>query len=270
MFKSLFGKKEIPRPAAPEGQVLYAIGDVHGRADLLVLLLEAILEEAREHGRPTTIIGLGDYVDRGPGSREVLELLAGLSHAQGPELRLLRGNHEETLLRFLEDASRGAMWCSYGGRETLQSYGVEPPEEDDDAEGWEAARVQFAEALPDSHRDLLKSMGFTYEAGDYFFCHAGARPGVRLSDQTEADLLWIRGSFLDDKGRFDKIIVHGHSVGEEVQADHRRIGVDTGAYATGALTAVKLEGKGQFLLQTVRTRENTFRVVKRVLERPVQ
>jgi serine/threonine protein phosphatase 1 len=113
-------------------------------------------------------------------------------------------------------------------------------------------------------------MGLTYEAGDYFFCHAGARPGVPLSEQTEADLLWIRGSFLEDKKRFDKVIVHGHSVGEEVQADHRRIGVDTGAYATGALTAVKLEGQGQFLLQTIRTRENTFRVVKRVLERASQ
>ena len=270
MFKSLFGKKEIPRPAAPEGQVLYAIGDVHGRADLLVILLEAILEEARAHGRPTTIIGLGDYVDRGPGSREVLELLVGLSHAQGPELRLLRGNHEETLLRFLEDAGKGAAWCDYGGRETLRSYGIEPPEKADDAAGWEAARVRFAEAIPTSHLDLLKSMGLTYEAGDYFFCHAGARPGVPLSEQTEADLLWIRGSFLEDKKRFDKVIVHGHSVGEEVQADHRRIGVDTGAYATGALTAVKLEGQGQFLLQTIRTRENTFRVVKRVLERASQ
>lgn len=265
MFKSLFGKKEVPRPAAPEGHVLYAIGDVHGRADLLVILLEAILEEARAHGRPTTIIGLGDYVDRGPGSREVIELLVGLSHAQGPQLRLLKGNHEETLLRFLDDAGRGATWCEYGGRETLQSYGVEPPEEADDVAGWEAAQAQFAAALPPSHLELLTSMAVTYEAGDYFFCHAGARPGVPLNEQDEADLLWIRGSFLDDKRRFDKVIVHGHSVGEEVQADHRRIGVDTGAYATSALTAVKLEGRGQFLLQTIRARDNTFRVVKRVL-----
>lgn len=268
MFKSLFGKKEIPRPAAPEDRVLYAIGDVHGRADLLVILLEAILEEARGHGRPTTIIGLGDYVDRGPGSREVLELLVGLTHAQGPELRLLRGNHEDTLLRFLEDAGRGPPWCDYGGRATLASYGVEAPEAADDEAGWEAAREQFAAVLPASHLELLKSMGVSYEAGDYFFCHAGARPGVPLNEQAESDLLWIRQSFLDDKRRFDKVIVHGHSVGEEVQADHRRIGVDTGAYATSSLTAVKLEGRGQFLLQTIRTRENAFRVVKRVLGAP--
>lgn len=265
MFKSLFGKKEIPRPEAPEGRVLYAIGDVHGRADLLVILLEAILEEARAHGRPTTIIGLGDYVDRGPGSREVMELLVGLSHAQGPELRLLRGNHEDTLLRFLDEPRHGAAWCDYGGRETLASYGVEAPEAADDSAGWAAASARFAEVLPASHLELLKGMAVTYEAGDYFFCHAGARPGVPLGEQVESDLLWIRGSFLEDKRRFEKVIVHGHSVGEEVQADHRRIGVDTGAYATGALTAVKLEGRGQFLLQTIRTRENTFRVVKRVL-----
>ena len=182
----------------------------------------------------------------------------------------LVGNHEVALLLYLDGHLSRETWLGYGGRETLQSYGVEPPEKDDDAEGWEAARAQFAEALPASHLDLLKAMGVTHVAGDYFFCHAGARPGVPLGDQTEADLLWIRGSFLDDKGRFDKVIVHGHSVGEEVQADHRRIGIDTGAYATGALTAVKLEGKGQFLLQTIRTRDNTFRVVKRVLERPVQ
>lgn len=267
MFKSLFGKKEIPRPAAPEGEILYAIGDVHGRADLLVILLEAILEEARQHGRPTTIIGLGDYVDRGPGSREVLELLVGLTHAKGPRLVLLRGNHEDTLLRFLENPGLGATWCDYGGRPTLASYGVEAPETADDPDGWEAARAKFAQALPDSHLELLKSTALTFEAGDYFFCHAGARPGVPLADQTEADLMWIRGSFLEDKRRFDKVVVHGHSVGEEVQADHRRIGVDTGAYATSALTAVKLEGQGQFLLQTIRTRENTFRVVKKVLER---
>ena len=134
--------------------------------------------------------------------------------------------------------------------------------------GWEAARVQFAAALPASHLELLKSMGVSYEAGDYFFCHAGARPGVPLNEQAESDLLWIRQSFLDDKRRFDKVIVHGHSVGEEVQADHRRIGVDTGAYATSSLTAVKLDGRGQFLLQTIRTRENAFRVVKRVLGAP--
>lgn len=265
MFKSLFAKKEIPRPSAPDGRVLYAIGDVHGRADLLVILLEAILDEVKTHQRPATIIGLGDYVDRGPGSREVLELLAGLSHAQGPELRLLRGNHEDTLLRFLENASQGPSWCDYGGRATLASYGVEAPEASDDTEGWEAARAQFAEALPASHLELLRTMATSYEAGDYFFCHAGARPGVALNEQTESDLLWIRQSFLEDKRRFDKVIVHGHSVGEEVQADHRRIGVDTGAYATSALTAVKLEGTGQFILQTIRARENSFRVAKRVL-----
>lgn len=245
--------------------MIYAIGDVHGRSDLLSILLDAILEEFNTQGKPTTIIGLGDYVDRGPGSREVLELLSSLSLAGGPEVILLRGNHEETLLRFIAEPSMGPAWCEYGGRETLASYGVDAPQAADDVEGWEAARNAFATALPDPHVDLLENMPVSYEAGDYFFSHAGARPGIPLNEQTDNDLMWIRQSFLDDKKRFDKIIVHGHSVGEEVQADHRRIGIDTGAYATSALTAVKLEGTGQFLLQTVRTRHNNFRVVKRVL-----
>lgn len=245
--------------------MIYAIGDVHGRADLLALLLEAILEEVTPGGPIAAIVGLGDYVDRGPDSRGVLDLLASVRGAQGTQLHLLRGNHEDTLLKFLDDASVGRSWCEYGGLETLASYGVYPPEASDDAEGWEAARLAFKTALPQAHLDLLSSTTTFYEAGDYFFCHAGARPGVPLEEQTDHDLMWIRKSFLDDTKRFSKVIVHGHSVGEAVQADHRRIGVDTGAYATSALTAVKLAGHRRFLLQTRRSANNTFKVGRSVL-----
>lgn len=244
--------------------MIYAIGDVHGRADLLALLLEAILEEVTAGGN-ATIVGLGDYVDRGPDSRGVLDLLASVRRAQGAKLHLLRGNHEDTLLKFLDDASVGHSWCEYGGLQTLASYGVQPPEDDDDASGWEETRRAFRAALPQAHLDLLNSTTASYEAGDYFFCHAGARPGVPLEEQTDQDLMWIRKAFLDDSKRFSKVIVHGHSVGEAVQADHRRIGVDTGAYATSALTAVKLDGPRRFLLQTRRSANNTFKVGRSVL-----
>lgn len=264
-MKNLLSKKEVQPPSTPDGRVIYAIGDIHGRADLLALLLEAILEEVTVEEGAATVVGLGDYVDRGPDSRGVLELLAALRGVSNLDLRLLRGNHEDTMLKFLDDATAGRSWCEYGGRETLASYGVQPPENPDDAGGWEAARAAFKAAIPQAHLDLLNDTTASYEAGDYFFCHAGARPGVPLEEQSDHDLMWIRKSFLDDTKRFSKVIVHGHSVGEAVQADHRRIGVDTGAYATSALTAVKLVGPRRFLLQTRRSPNNTFKVGRSVL-----
>ena len=241
-----------PKPAVPQGLVVYAIGDVHGQADLLAALLDPIIREAAERGHSTALVCLGDYVDRGPASRQVIEALIASKAAPGLEARFLRGNHDQSLLDFLAEPATGPDWCEFGGRETLASYGVTPPRVRDAPEQWEKAREDLAAALPASHLAFLQKSELSLELGDYFFAHAGARPGVPLSDQSDRDLMWIRQPFLGDDRRFEKVVVHGHTPAEAVHADHRRIGLDTGAYATGVLSAVRLEGEDRRLIQAKR------------------
>jgi serine/threonine protein phosphatase 1 len=150
-------------------------------------------------------------------------------------------------------------WCDFGGRETMTSYGVAIPSIREQAE-WDGLRQEFTAAIPDEHVEFLKGLELTYELGDYFFVHAGARPGVPLSDQAEQDLLWIRQPFLDDRRAFEKVVVHGHTPADEAYADHRRIGLDTGAYATGVLSAVRLEGEGRRLVQTRRLPDGVIKI----------
>jgi serine/threonine protein phosphatase 1 len=255
----MFGRFLKPKraaPAVPEGIVAYAIGDIHGRADLLRLLLQRIVtestERAAEAGSRSVVIGLGDYIDRGPESREVIDLLVGLSEIKAFESHFLRGNHDQTLLDFLEEPQTGPSWCEFGGREALMSYGVRPPAGRADANVWKDARDALAAAMPPAHLSFFKRLKASLEVGDYFFAHAGARPGVPLNAQAETDLIWIREPFLSDGRAFDKVVVHGHSAGELIHVDHRRINVDTGAYATGQLTAVRLEGTDRSFLFTRR------------------
>jgi serine/threonine protein phosphatase 1 len=242
-----------PPARLPDGLVAFAIGDIHGRADLLTPLLEQILSSA-DQDRPgqTTIIFLGDYVDRGPASREVLALLEALARTRRHQLRFLMGNHDRLVLDFLADPRIGPTWSEFGGRETLASFGVEPPRARENLEAWEHARRAFLAAIPPAQVNFLRSLEMSCELGDYFFAHAGARPGVSLALQEEQDLLWIRESFLKDRRRFAKVIVHGHTPAEDAYADDRRIGLDTGAYATGVLSAVRLVGDRRELLQTQR------------------
>ena len=255
----MFGRFLKPKrfaPAVPEGIVVYAIGDIHGRADLLRLLLQRIVTESAERGaiagaRPV-VIGLGDYIDRGPESREVIDLLVELSAIKAFESHFLLGNHDQTLLEFLNDPQRGPAWSEFGGREALMSYGVRPPAGRADAAAWEEARDALAVALPASHLAFFRGLTPSLEIGDYFFAHAGARPGVPLHAQSGEDLIWIREPFLSDPKPFEKVVVHGHSAGELIHVDHRRINVDTGAYATGQLTAVRLEGTDRSFLFTRR------------------
>jgi serine/threonine protein phosphatase 1 len=251
MFSSLF-KKPVAA-SLPEGVVLFAIGDMHGRPDLLKLLLSAIVDEvdAARPGLRMIVVGLGDYIDRGPGSKEVVELLVQLRGMAGLETHFLRGNHEETLLNFLEDPMVGPDWSSFGGREALASYGIEAPARPDPT-AWAAAQAAFIAALPPAHRAFFASLESCFSLGGYFFAHAGARPGVALEKQSEADLLWIRGPFLSSNKAFSQVVVHGHSPDVAAHADHRRIGIDTGAYATGVLTALRLEGTSRHLIQTQR------------------
>lgn len=250
MFSSLFKKPAPKNASTPENEVVFAVGDIHGRADLLRALTPAIWKARGEKdGKHTTVVFLGDYIDRGPSSDEVLDILIGLENSKAVDWVFLRGNHEQALLDFIEDPEAGPSWGDWGGRETMASYGVDAPH-GGDARLWRMARDRLEAAIPKAHLAFLRGMPLRHEIGDYFFAHGGARPGVPLDKQEDWDLLAIRQPFLQSSRAFEKVVVHGHSISTEAHSDHRRIGIDTGAYATGALTAVRLEGEGRRLLQT--------------------
>jgi serine/threonine protein phosphatase 1 len=238
-------------PHAPPGEVLYAIGDVHGRADLLAPLLAAIWRDVETSGAKTpVVIPLGDYVDRGPESFQVLELLLAARDTGEVEFRPLMGNHEQIMLGFLEDPAVGPAWVKHGGAETLRAYGVASPAPMvQDPEAWRQVQTAFAKAIPKRHRRFLEDLEVCHERGDYFFAHAGVRPGVSLADQKDTDLLWIRAPFLQDAKGLEKIVVHGHTAEMKPMFKDCRIGLDTGAYATGRLSAVRLEGGARRILQ---------------------
>jgi len=245
-----------------DGRLIYAIGDVHGCYDLLRDLLALI---ARDHalrgapGRPTLVF-LGDYVDRGPQSAQVLEALAWLRRRPDLEVRLLKGNHEQALLQFLEEPVGAGPWLVYGGAETLAAYGVAPPQPDDHALEFVRARDELLDRMPAAHLTLLQGLELVIEAGDYAFVHAGIRPGVPLERQSERDLLWIRKGFLDAPGPFAKVIVHGHSWdGEAPQLGRHRLGLDTGAFATGVLTAMRLFDGEREVLQARRPLQDVWK-----------
>lgn len=231
-------------PANVEGELVYAIGDIHGCYDLMKALLAQIANDfaARAAGRRPILIFLGDYVDRGPDSAKVIEALLWLTRRPDLDVRLLKGNHEQAMLGFLDDPSTGPPWLRFGGAETLASYGVLTPEADEGEAGLARARDELLERMPASHLKLLQDLELMLQVGDYAFVHAGVRPRTALAGQDEQDLLWIRKPFLEARGPFEKVIVHGHTwISDRPQVFDHRIGVDTGAFATGALTALRLE-----------------------------
>jgi serine/threonine protein phosphatase 1 len=248
----LFGsKRNTKAPAAPDGAVVWAVGDIHGRYDLGSALVNWMLGDLRR-SEPSraVLVFLGDYVDRGPQSRDVLDLLWALKEMPGIETHFLRGNHEERLEAVLGAPELAVSWCDYGGVETLQSYGASPPALRDDVDGWAAAVDVLNRNMPDRHRRFLEQQELSFTLGDYFFAHAGARPGVPLDQQDPHDLMWIRQEFLAHRKRFEKVVVHGHTPSKAVEADARRINLDTGAYVTGVLTALRLEGDQRRFAQT--------------------
>ncbi len=251
MFARLFGKRTSAAPPSTGGRLVYAVGDVHGRADLLSTLVRELVRdaEASAPAQPPLLVFLGDYVDRGPGAAEVVETILDLTRGSQFEVRALKGNHEEALLQFLDAAAFGVTWAEHGGSSTLASYGVQPPAARTDLEAWARARDAFDAALPPHHRDFYTGLELMVEVGGYAFVHAGVRPGVPLARQAEKDLLWIRGEFLQAPGPFGKVIVHGHTPMEAPQVTRHRLGLDTGAYATGVLTAARLDETGQKIIQ---------------------
>lgn len=230
--------RQTPPRTAP-GQRLYVIGDVHGRLDLLDRKIDAVCEDLRQHPHPDSrLIFLGDYVDRGPASAQVVERLLHLDALQGTIF--LKGNHEVLLERALDDPGVIIGWCEWGGLETLHSYGVTPrirPSPDD----CPALARELAAAVPSRHRAFFAGLPLTHVSGDYVFVHAGLRPGLPLVDQSADDLLWIRDEFLTHSRPFEKFVVHGHTPVMEPDARRNRINIDTGAYATGRLTCLVLE-----------------------------
>jgi serine/threonine protein phosphatase 1 len=253
MLRNLLRREKAssrPPAAVPEGTRVYAIGDIHGSAHLLDALCERIADDAG-HGGPErkVLVYLGDYVDRGLESPRVIDtLIAG--PPPGFEQVCLMGNHEEAMFGFLEDISVGPMWLRNGGGETLLSYGVSLPNSGDVAARLEAARQDLRARLPRAHLDFLRGLQLFHIEGDYLFVHAGVRPGVDLGDQHRNDLLWIREDFLRSNADLGHMVVHGHTIATDPQVRANRIGIDTGAYATGVLTCLVLEGTERRFLQT--------------------
>lgn len=237
-------------PGTANGDRIYAIGDIHGRFDLLRVLLEDITAHVRTlpPARSSQIIVLGDMIDRGPESREVLEYLYRAQRRR--KVTVLLGNHEEIMLRAL-DGEPGVMksWLRFGGDATLRSFGIEPPSPHREFDPNELAR-QLRAAMPEKWLEWLRTRPISAQSGDYFFCHAGIRPGTPINRQTRSDMLWIRDDFLASDEAHGVVVVHGHSISPDVELRHNRIGVDTGAYHTGMLTAVYLEGKTCGILST--------------------
>ncbi len=237
----------------PPGQRVYAIGDVHGRLDLLKALLDKIEKDCRENPpQAAALVCLGDYVDRGPYSKQVVRtLIRGLPASF--QVTLLKGNHEDLLLSFLRNPYAGLNWLENGGDATLVSYGV-PKHLVQDAFRHPDALLEAARAfrmvLPVGHLLFYQSLALYHRVGDYFFVHAGVRPGCALEHQREQDLLWIRSDFLDWPGDYGAVVVHGHTPSRFPENRKNRIGLDTLAYATGRLSAVALEGSKRWFLTT--------------------
>lgn len=247
LLARLFNRRTT-EPAVPHGTRVYAIGDVHGRADLLEALLDRIWSDAGRASRHNVLVFLGDYIDRGLQSRQVIARLVTF-HRPGWHMVALRGNHDQMLLDFLDDPHVYQSWRDFGAPETLISYGVKPPSFER-AELYGEARDTLARALPDSHLDFLRTRPYAHVIGGYVFAHAGLRPGVPLEAQSPKDLMWIRDEFIASERAFDKVVVHGHTPSPRPVVMPNRIGVDTGAYATGCLTAVVLEGSEHTFLST--------------------
>ena len=225
----------------------YAVGDIHGRLDLLNLLIERIEQDisARPQAK-TFIIFLGDLIDRGPESAGVVERLRTYRPA-GARTIFLGGNHEEVLLRIL-DGSRGVLpsWLKFGGAECAESYGMDPValrKLDEDS-----AIALLQAKIPREHREFLESFADTFRFGDYLFVHAGIRPGIGLEEQDRSDLRWIREPFLGDAKEHGFIVVHGHTIVPRVEERRNRIAIDTGAYHSGVLTALAVEDDQRWYL----------------------
>jgi serine/threonine protein phosphatase 1 len=246
-IRQLWAPKEAnPLPYVPDGERVYAIGDIHGRLDLFAALIRAIEEDDRARGlADVTVILLGDLIDRGPHSAGVLKAVRMWQAVR--KLRVICGNHEEMFLDSFDDLNVFRGFMLYGGRETVLSYPV-------DAAAFEAAELEEAQAMmigavPREDIEFIARFEDYVVIGDYLFVHAGIRPGQPLQEQSPQAMRWIREPFLSHAGLHDRIVVHGHTICDEVELERNRIGIDTGAYMSGRLTAIGLEGDQRWLIE---------------------
>lgn len=228
--------KKYPKSAPLKpGRRVYAIGDIHGCRAQMERLLDRIADDLDGYAGKSRLVFLGDYVDRGPDSAGVIERLVS-GDLPGDKQHFLIGNHEAAMLEAMDGQAQG--WLTYGGVQTLESYGV------NNKKLFRASSIRevIEENVPEAHLDFLRSLKLKTRIGNYLFVHAGVRPGVAIKDQEARDLLWIRDEFLKSKKDHGVIVVHGHTIAAEPQHRKNRIGVDTGCYSSGTLTAVRLEG----------------------------
>ena len=242
-------RSAVSRPALPAGQRVYAIGDVHGclaELDQLLTMIDA--DDATRARAATTLIFIGDLVDRGPASAQVVERVIGLQ-ASGRDVRVLAGNHEEVFAGALAGDDKALrMFCRIGGQATALSYGIAADAYE--RSNYDEIAALLARHVPAAHRLFLAALANTITIGDYTFVHAGVRPDLPLDEQRDEDLRWIRAPFLDYDRPLDRMIVHGHTIADEVERRPHRIGIDTGAYDSGRLSALGLEGEDVWHLQT--------------------
>lgn len=255
MLKALLRRKPRVAPpietaALPDGMRVYAIGDIHGRRDLLDELLDMIVADDRARGAADThLVFLGDLMDRGPESAGVIDRAIELSETLGDSVHFLMGNHEEVYLGAATgDEKLLRFFCKIGGRETILSYDITPQDYNNLSIGELAERIP--DLIPRRHIEFVSSFEDRIVLGDYAFVHAGVRPGRSIGEQKPRDLRWIREEFLVDETPHDKLIVHGHTITDDVEECSNRIGIDTGAYMSGMLTALCLEGRERWYLKT--------------------
>lgn len=253
LSKILRAERDLPARVADIGadRRVYAVGDVHGRCDLLIEMLDMIEADCRARGAVGSIqiILLGDLIDRGPDSAGVIDLMLELLPLR-PHVLCLKGNHEEVFELALDGDMQalGFFLRAMGGRETLLSYGMTPETLDGPVDAVLHAAV--LEHVPSAHREFLRNLPDSYAVGDYLFVHAGIRPGVPLPEQVDSDLRWIREEFLGSRADHGRMIVHGHTITQDIDERPNRIGIDTGAFASGHLTAIGLEGTDRWFLST--------------------
>lgn len=237
-----------PQARVPAGQRVYAIGDIHGRLDLFEQLLSVIEADDAARGQADTrLVLLGDLIDRGPDSCGVVERAMALM--QGGKVRVLAGNHEEMLLGSLQDEETLRHFLRHGGKETMFSYGLK--QDDYGTAKLDLLRKRLNELVPPSHIAFMRAMENQIAYGDYLFVHAGIRPGVPLDKQMVSDLRWIRREFLDHDEPHSHIVIHGHTITDEPVIRANRVGIDTGAFASGRLTAIGLEAGERWFLSAV-------------------